>query len=105
MRVPSQLMIVDDVIGLQQCRLYKAHVCAVVNDHHVCPKSWFERAGVLVDTPMIVLCPNCHANTHAAIDGLIKGQSITHVPFRCRTLARQAFTLASARALTPGLTL
>jgi hypothetical protein len=102
---PAQLVIVEDKIVPQQCELYRGHTCAVVNAHHVCPKSWFERAGKLVATPMIVLCPNCHMNVHAAIDGRIKGQNTEHLPPRARQLAENAFALAQANNLTPGLTL
>jgi hypothetical protein len=105
MRVPAELVIVQDTVILQKCALYKDHFCAVVNAHHICPKSWFEAAGVLVVTPMITLCPVCHMNVHAAIDGKIKGQDVSMIPPRCRSLAAQAFDLATMNNLTPGLTL
>lgn len=105
MRIPAELVITEGTINLQQCRLYQGHTCAVINNHHVCPKSWFEAAGVLVETPMINLCPNCHANVHAAIDGRIKGQNVEHISLRCRNLAAQAFVVALRFGLTPGLTL
>jgi hypothetical protein len=105
MRNPPTLLVVNGSVLLQSCTLYKGHLCAVTNDHHICPKSWFERAGVLVQTPMILLCPNCHMNVHAAIDGKIRGRLIVAIPPRCRTLADQAFALAQEHGLTPGLTL
>lgn len=105
MRIPADLVITDNAVTLQPCALYKGHRCAVVNAHHICPKSWFEAAGVLVDTPMINLCPTCHMNTHAAIDGWIKGQDISMIPPRCQSLAKTAFMIAQQKHLTPGLTL
>lgn len=105
MRIPAELVIVEDAIILQRCDLYKGHQCAVVNAHHICPKSWFESAGVLVQTPMINLCPTCHMNVHAAIDARIKGQNAERIPMRARHLADQAFLLAELKHLTPGLTL
>lgn len=105
MRIPANLVIAGDTITLQSCALYKGHECAVINNHHVCPKSWFEAAGVLVQTPMVKLCPNCHANVHAAIDAMIKGQNGERIPRRARLLAAQAFYLAEEHRLTPGLTL
>ncbi len=105
MQIPSTLVVTENKIIPQFCTLYKNHPCAIVNAHHICPKSWFERAGVLVDTPMIMLCPNCHMNAHAAIDAMIKGQDTSLLPPRCLKLADLAFHLAEARGLTPGLTL
>lgn len=105
MRIPAELVIVQNTVTLQRCDLYKGHLCAVVNAHHICPKSWFESAGVLVQTPMINLCPTCHFNTHAAIDGMIKGQDVSLIPPRTQHLAQQAFMLATQHHLTPGLTL
>jgi len=105
MKIPAELVISENRITLQQCTLYKSHQCAVVNDHHICPKSWFEKAGVLVDTPMITLCPNCHMNVHAAIDGTIRGRFTSPLPPRCLKLADQAFMIAHVQGLIPGLTL
>lgn len=105
MRVPAQLVISDNRIKLQPCALYKGHQCAVINAHHICPKSWFEAAGVVVDTPMIDLCPTCHFNVHAAIDAVIKGQNAELIPMRARHLADTAFLLAESHHLTPRLTL
>ena len=105
MRIPAELVVTENRIILQKCDLYKGHQCAVINAHHICPKSWFEKAGVLVDTPMINLCPTCHFNVHAAIDAVIKGQNYDLLPMRTRHLADLAFHLAEARHVTPGLTL
>jgi hypothetical protein len=105
MDFPARLVITDNVIVLQPCALYKDHFCAVLNAHHVCPKSWFEAAGMSVFTPMIGLCPTCHFNVHAAIDGTLKGQDIRFLPPRARRLAAEAFRLAALNHLTPGLTL
>lgn len=105
MHVPAALVITDDRVMLQKCAMYKDHLCAVTNAHHICPKSWFEQAKVPVITPMIQLCPTCHMNVHAAIDGMIKGQNVSLIPPRARSLAAQAFTLATLNHLTPGLTL
>lgn len=105
MRIPAELVISYNRVTLRPCALYKGHACAVVNAHHICPKSWFEKAGVLVETPMINLCPTCHFNVHAAIDAVIKGQDASLIPMRARHLADQAFLLAETHHLTPGLTL
>jgi len=94
----------DRAITLQTCELY-AHHCAVINNHHICPASWFERAGKTVETPMIELCPNCHANVHAAIDSLIAGTDTRNLPPRCVKLARWALDLAEEAGLTPRPTL
>lgn len=100
----NTLVVADDVIQLQDCTLY-AHHCAVLNNHHVVPKSWWLAAGVQVDSPMKLLCPNCHYDTHAAIDGLIQGRDVSLLPPRCVKLARTALTLAAENNLTPALTL
>jgi len=105
MIMKASLVVVDNKIVPQRCELYQGHVCTVVNAHHICPKSWFENAGVLVQTPMITLCPNCHMNTHAAIDAQLKGQSVALIQPRCVKLSVQAFAIATAFQLTPGLTL
>jgi hypothetical protein len=105
MRIPAELVIIENRITLQPCALYKGHLCAVINAHHICPKSWFEQAGVLVETPMINLCPTCHFNVHAMIDARIKGQNADILPPRCRALAEQAFLIARGHGLTPRLTL
>lgn len=104
LHLPAALVVVGGVLQLQSCDLYR-HGAAVVNNHHVCPKSWFEHSGMPVDTPMISLCPTCHANTHAAIDGMIKGQDISLLPPRTRRLADLAFRIAQTFHLRPDLTL
>lgn len=105
MNTPDRLDVVNGRIVLQVCRLYRPHKSAVINVHHICPASWFEAAGLLINTPTIQLCPTCHYDVHAAIDGMIKNQDVSVIPPRCRRLARQAFELASQNHLTPELTL
>ena len=94
----------NGTVLMQLCTLYK-HRAAVVQAHHICPKSWFEHAGQPVNTPLIALCPTCHMDTHAAIDGLIAGHDITAIPSRAQRLARQALAIAREQALTPTRTL
>jgi hypothetical protein len=100
---PATLVVSGQVV-MQECLLYR-HMCAVVDDHHICPKSWFEHAGVPVTTPMIKICPSCHMDTHAAIDGMILGHDVSRLPRRCVALARQALTIAHMLELTPTRTL
>lgn len=100
----EKIVVVNGVIEMQQCSLY-AHTCAILNSHHVCPESWWIAANKPVGSPLKELCPNCHYNTHAAIDGIIKGEDVSHLPPRTVALARQAFTIAAANGLTPALTL
>lgn len=101
------LIVVENVVEMQQCLLYKhtAHLCAILDRHHVCPDSWWDAAGKPVASPMRALCPTCHANTHAAIDARIKGQNRSHLPPRCVALADAAFPIAEQNGLTPALTL
>lgn len=89
---------------MQQCALYQ-HRAAIVQDHHICPRSWFEHASKPIATPMIALCPTDHMNVHAAIDGLIAGRDVSALPRRCIALARQALAIATAQGLTPTRTL
>ena len=89
---------------MHQCALYR-HQAAIVQEHHICPKSWFEHAGKPIITPLIALCPTDHMNVHAAIDGLITGRDVTAIPRRCVALARQALAIAAAQGLTPTPTL
>jgi hypothetical protein len=103
--MPEELVISNNVILLRTCDLYRTHHSAVLEYHHICPKSWFARAGVPVETPMIFLCANCHNDTHAAIDGLIKGQLVYDLPPRCVKLAHRALALAELNHLTPEPTL
>jgi len=105
MDTPAKLVIVSNKITLQPCALYKGHSCAVVNAHHICPKSWFEAAGKPVATPMINLCPTCHLNVHAAIDGTINGEDVSAIGRNCRGVAARAFVLARSLGLTPAPTL
>jgi hypothetical protein len=105
MELPRNLVITENRIIPQECALYKRHACAVLNDHHICPKSWFLAAGVPVDTPMIRICPTCHGNIHAAIDGMILGENVSLIPRRCQSLAQRALMLADLHHLTPELTL
>jgi len=99
-----EITVIDGQIQLQPCGLY-AHTCAILNAHHVAPLSWWNAAGVPVQTPFAMICPTCHMNTHAAIDGIIEGRDVSLLPPRCVKLAQQAFTLATTYGLTPGLTL
>ena len=100
-----KIVVVNNTIQLQQCSLYKTHYVAILNSHHVCPESWWIAAGKPVASPLVEICPNCHYDIHAGIDGIIKGQDISHLPFRARGLAEQAFPIAEANGLTPALTL
>ena len=101
----QSLVVTDNVIELQECQAYRGHNCAVINLHHICPESWWKAAGKPVKSPMIALCPTCHYNVHAAIDGLIQGRDIRLISPRCRSLARSAIILAESNGLTPALTL
>jgi hypothetical protein len=91
-------------ILMHQCALYR-HQAAIVQAHHVCPKSWFEHARKPIVTLLITLCPTDHMNVHAAIDGLIAGRDVTAIPRRCINLARQALAIAAQQGLTPTPTL
>jgi hypothetical protein len=103
---PLTLIVVDNYVQQQTCGLYSTHRCAILNQHHVCPESWWVHAGKDPgQSPFVTICPNCHMNTHCAIDALIKGQYIGHLPTKVRPLAREAFTIAEANGLTPTLTL
>lgn len=104
--MPEQLVITDDnQVALRSCDLYRRHHTAVIEWHHICPKSWFIRAGKPVQTPMIFLCANCHNDTHAAIDALISGRGVKQLPPRCVQLAHRAMMLADQNGLTPARTL
>jgi hypothetical protein len=95
----------DNQIAIRSCDLYRRHFSPILEWHHVCPKSWFVKAGKPVATPMIFLCGTCHDTVHAAIDGLITGKGVDQLPLRCVKLARQALTLAYQNGLTPARTL
>lgn len=99
-----KLEVVAGSVQLQNCTLY-AHKCAVLNNHHVVPKSWWAAADKPVGTPMKMLCPNCHGDTHVAIDALIRGLDTSMLPPRCVKLARTALILAVQSGLTPAPTL
>lgn len=98
-----EISVVGNYVEPQRCGLYTTHRCAILNSHHVCPESWWD--GVPMNTPMFDLCPNCHMNTHAAIDAIILKRFTSHLPAKSVALARQAFVIADAYALTPTLTL
>lgn len=99
------LVVTGNVLQQQHCALYDDHLSAVIHAHHVCPESWWLKAGVPVGSPLLDVCPTCHYNMHAAIDGIIKGQDISLLPVLCVAQARAAFPIAAANGLTPALTL
>lgn len=101
---PAALVVVDGKLVLQQCTLY-AHWSAIVDAHHVVPESWWRKAGVPVASPLLSLCPVCHMNTHAGIDGLLRGTDITVLPLRVQALAQRAITDGITAGLTPAPTL
>lgn len=102
---PRTLVVTDGRVLMQYCTLYKRHACAILEQHHVCPKSWWQAAGKPVDTPIVAICPTDHMNTHAAIDALLAGRDVSALPRRCVALARQALDIAKAHGLTPAPTL
>jgi len=99
------LVIDGNAIKLQPCSLYAGHGSAVIEQHHICPQSWWKTAGKPVDTPMAALCGLCHDNTHAAIDGIVRGLDVTALPRRAVALAREGIEIAKAHGLTPAVTL
>lgn len=105
MEIPATLAVTDNVIQMQQCAMYRSHRTAVLNAHHVCPESWFRAAGKPVETPLISLCPTCHANVHTAIDGILRKRDVSRLPRGCVALARKAFALADQFGVTPAPTL
>src|SRR5207302_2022727 len=98
------LVVVNGVVELQQCGIYR-HATAIVEVHHICPESWWRAAGKPVASPTKVLCPSDHSSVHAAIDARIKGQDRSKLPPRCVALADAAFPIAEQNGLTPALTL
>lgn len=102
--VTQRTLIAGGKVAMQECALYR-HRAAVIQSHHVCPESWWKRAGKPVNTPFVELCPNCHMNVHAGIDGILDGHDVTGIPDRARRLAEQAFVIARDNGLTPGHTL
>lgn len=103
--MPRRLVVADGRVLMQACTLYKRHPCAVLNIHHVAPASWWSAAGKALATPTRALCPNCHNNVHAALDGLIAGRNVSALPQRCVALARQGLAIAATHGLTPAPTL
>lgn len=87
------------------CSISTRHRCAVIEAHHVIPKSWFEHAGVPVNTPMVNICPTCHMDIHTGIDLLIAGLPIKFLPHACQKVAAAAIALAKEKGLTPAPTL
>lgn len=102
---PLKLVIVDGRLLQQPCTLYKGHACAVIEQHHIAPKSWWITAGKPINTPLKAICPTCHLDVHAAIDGLLAGRDVSAIPPRCVALAKQGLEIAQANGLTPAPTL
>lgn len=103
---PEKIIVQNNRVILSQCQLYTTHFCAIVNVHHVCPESWWRAAGKdPSQSSFLTLCPNCHYNVHAAIDGIILKRITTKIPLKCRNLAKAAFDGAMTNGLTPALTL
>jgi hypothetical protein len=100
----TTLVVDGNEVVPQPCALYAGHTCAMIENHHICPKSWFIKAGKPVTTPMILICPTCHSNVHAGIDALLRGRSIHRLPPRCQELARRALALAAENGLPTGPT-
>jgi hypothetical protein len=91
---------------VKTCTLYKTHQCAVLENHHICPESWWLRAGKHPNSPMAMLCPNCHMNVHAALDAMLKGPiGKMGFPPRIVKLAIKAMAIAGENDLTPYPTL
>lgn len=101
---PRSLVITNNQVQLQACQLY-AHFVGMVDSHHVVPESWWIKAGKPVASPMKQLCPNCHYNTHVAIDGLLRKLDVSLLPLRCVKLADQGIAGAELAGLTPAPTL
>ena len=105
MSAPQTLVVDGGRVLLQPCSLYKRHMTAVVEHHHVCPKSWWLAAGKPIDTPIVAICPNCHSDSHAALDGILAGRDVSAIPRRCVRLAREGLAIAAEHGLTPAPTL
>jgi hypothetical protein len=99
-----QLVVVGNVVQLQRCDLY-AHWSGMLDAHHVIPHSWWLAADKPVETPLRDLCPNCHYDTHVAIDSLLAGRDVHLLPPRCVALAKAAIAGAESNGLTPRPTL
>lgn len=102
--LPTTLVLDGNQIQLQHCTLY-LHVHPMVEQHHVCPESWWIAAGKPVQSPFQTLCPNCHYGVHVCIDGLIAKRDLSLMPPRWVKLAQYGITLALANGLTPAPTL
>ncbi len=100
-----ELAVVDGRVLLRACSLYKGHACAVIEQHHVAPKSWWLAARKPIDTPLKPICPNCHSDVHAALDALIAGRDVSALPPRFVALARQGLDIAARNGLVPARTL
>lgn len=98
------MVIAGGIVQLQRCTLYR-HAVPVLNAHHVVPESWWRAAGRPVESPLRDLCPDCHAATHAAIDGLLRDLDVSLLPRRAVGLAHLALTGAESAGLTPAPTL
>ena len=103
--MPRRLVVVDGRVLMQACTLYKRHPTAVLNVHHVVPESWWLSAGKAVASPTVAICPTCHSDCHAALDGLIAGRDVSALPRRTVALAREGLALATQNGLTPTPTL
>jgi len=101
---PVRIIITSGAIRMQACGLY-AHTCAILQAHHVVPESWWRAASLPVASPMRSMCPSCHMNVHAAIDGILRGLNVTLLPRRAVTMARNGIDLGKLAGLTPALTL
>ena len=103
--IPATVVVVGNVVQMVACPVYSG-TSAYPNDHHICPLSWWIKAGVPVQTPMLLkCCPNDHYGIHVCIDGILKGQDLSLMRPRWLTYAKQAFTIAEQYGLTPALTL
>jgi hypothetical protein len=94
-------------VTVRLCALYPSHRTPVIEQHHIAPKSWFASASPPqpVSTPMIGICGLCHNNTHAALDGIIRGKDVSKIPPRAVDLARQGLRIARDKGLSPRPTL
>lgn len=95
------------------CALHQTHCPSLhdTDDHHVVPKSWFEKAGIAVQTPHALICPTGHRNVHLLIDHLVEHGGVfdwdfaKHYAAAERDLALQGYTLGVQDGLTPSATL
>jgi hypothetical protein len=105
--VTSQATVTASVksLTIRTCELYPAHRSPVLEAHHIAPQSWWKHAGKPVNTPMAQICGLCHNNTHAALDALIRGISLSTLAHRPIALARRGLLIAEQNGLTPTPTL